>query len=116
MINDLTKIGFKNLNQPVKNSKLINNSTGYHSFSYNECMCPVLTGNAKDRLRKRYIKFEYENQCECCRKFYIKKPWHYTWGLCDACYNREWEEPLNKWHFKTVNRTDTILDLLNRCY
>lgn len=116
MIKDLTKIGLKNLNQPIKNSKLINDSTGYYSFPYSECAYPVLTGSAKDRLRKRRIKFEYENECECCRKFYVKKPWRYTWGLCDSCYAHELVEQPIKWRFKTVNRTRTILDLLNRCY
>ena len=122
MISDLTTIGLKNLN---RNHHIlgIRLSDDQH-YSYKDCRALVLTGTALQRRSKRFDLFRTEHQCECCGRFYMPKPWYRTYGLCESCYKREFIDNIRydeyqrkpKWRFSSVNNTQRILDLLNRCY
>lgn len=116
MIQDLTNIRLRSLNRKRQNDyrDLFKPEPEY--YSYKDCCCPLLTGTATQRTRKREMALQFAYQCECCGRFYIPKPWSKTWGLCDDCYAMEYAEQKLKWRTKVVNRTQQILDLWNRCY
>lgn len=116
MIQDLTKVGIKSIDRRLYIRHIDLFDVEQEDCSYKSCRALILTGTAIQRAVKRQTALHYEYQCECCGRFYIARPWSITWGLCDECYAREYQQEPTTWRFKAVNRTWQILDLWNRCY